>query len=498
MRLVPRLSLFFVGAMTIVLTVRSWIEIGRNTEAFEADMKRDHRVLGHALAAGVADAWRVGGEADARRLVETANTISSDTRIQWVPGEGSADRLELDTEEKLSLMTSDEIQHARAGRPGELVSVFHVHGGPEGQVGLLAIHESMAERDKVARENLVAALFSLAALIAASGVLTLLLNRWLVGSPVKALVDKARRVGAGDYGGVPVLSGNDELAELAREMSAMSESIAGAQTKLASETRARIDTLEQLRHADRLATVGQLAAGIAHELGTPLAVIKGHAQMIRSGEVAEGSAMDSAKVVEEQATRMTNIVRQLLDFARRRGPRGDDSALGAAVRRAVELLTPILQKKSVEVAIVADEELRVHVDPEGLQQVLTNLIVNAVHAMAKGGKLTISVDRVTATPPADLGPSPVECARVRVTDTGTGIDPKDLPRVFEPFFTTKEPGEGTGLGLAVVYGIVRDFEGWIEVESELSRGTTFVVYLPRIRGSVASLPAPVPEEAPGP
>lgn len=502
MRLVPRLSLFFVGAMTIVLSVRTWIEIGRNSESFEADMKRDHRVLGHALSAGVADAWRVGGPDDARRLVDTANSISSDTRIMWVPGEGSATRLELDETEKLLLMTRDEIQHVRLGAPGELVSVFHVHGGPDGQVGLLAIHESMAERDRFARDNLVSAAYSLFAMIAASAILTLLLNRWLVGAPVRALVDKARRVGAGDFEGAPVLRGDDELAELAREMNAMSERIAGAQVKLEAETRARIDTLQQLRHADRLATVGTLAAGIAHELGTPLAVVKGHAQMIRAKEVEGDKATESAKVVEDQAARMTHIVRQLLDFARRRGPRGDDSELGAAVRRCAELLAPMVQKKSVTVEVAAADEVRVQVDPEGLQQVLTNLMVNAIQAMPKGGTLTLTVDRATAQPPADVEKSakgPLECARVRVSDTGEGIDEKDLPHLFEPFYTTKEPGEGTGLGLAVVYGIVRDFDGWIEVESERGRGTTFTVYLPRIRESLAAIPSPdAPKEAPGP
>ena len=131
-----------------------------------------------------------------------------------------------------------------------------------------------------------------------------------------------------------------------------------------------------------------------------------------------------------------------------------------------------------------------------------NLCINAIQAMPKGGTLTLTVDRATAQPPADVEESakgPLECARVRVSDTGEGIDEKDLPHLFEPFYTTKEPGEGTGLGLAVVYGIVRDFDGWIEVESERGRGTTFTVYLPRIRESLAAIPSPdAPKEAPGP
>jgi signal transduction histidine kinase len=258
-------------------------------------------------------------------------------------------------------------------------------------------------------------------------------------------------------------------------MNAMSDALASALDKTAKETEARIKAVEQLRHAERLATVGRLAAGLAHELGTPLSIVSGHAQMIWGREVAGEAVVTSARAIDREADRMGRIVRQLLDFARRKGPEGSACNAIDVTSRCVALLRPMAEQYRVGTRLeVPREPLRAAIDEDSLQHVLTNLAVNAVQAMQNGGTLRVVLSRAPAR--QRPGDELVERVRIDVGDTGQGIAPEVLPHVFEPFFTTKQPGEGTGLGLAVVYGIVDDHRGWIEIDTG-KRGTTFSVFL---------------------
>jgi len=258
----------------------------------------------------------------------------------------------------------------------------------------------------------------------------------------------------------------------------MCEHLAETNQQLASATEARIATLEQLRHADRLKTVGQLASGVAHELGTPLNVIAGRAKMIAQRIVEGDDVLDNARIVAEQAARITTIIRQLLDFSRRRGPSLGAHDLRPIAARTAELLGSMARKRGVTLSVEKpDAALPAEVDPAQLQQVLTNLVLNGLQAMPEGGHLTIRVGRHHAVPPADLGGDAADFAAITVEDEGAGIAPENLTHIFEPFFTTKDVGEGTGLGLSVAWGIVRDHGGWIDVESEPGRGSRFTVLL---------------------
>jgi signal transduction histidine kinase len=264
-----------------------------------------------------------------------------------------------------------------------------------------------------------------------------------------------------------------------RERREMLDRLLEADARAQNESRLRLSTMEQLRHADRLSTVGTLAAGLAHELGTPLNVVLGRAKMIAAGEVTGDEAKGNARTVAEQAERMARIIRQLLDFARRRAPHGTVTDVRQTAEQTLALLTPMAKKASV--ALVrkgTDEPAKAKVDADQLQQVLTNLVVNGIHSMPRGGTLSVVVDRVRHLPPDYVSGHGEEWIRVAVRDEGTGIPPEALPHIFDPFFTTKGVGEGTGLGLSVAFGIVREHGGWIGVESEPGKGSCFRVYLP--------------------
>jgi two-component system, NtrC family, sensor kinase len=189
--------------------------------------------------------------------------------------------------------------------------------------------------------------------------------------------------------------------------------------------------------------------------------------------------VENARIIGEQAERMAGIVRQLLDFARQREPRKAATDAHRLVSQTLGMLEPLAAKRSVTLELESAHDLpTVEVDPAQIQQVVSNLVVNAVHATRGPGKVTIQVGVDGHRVPAELDGREREFLIIGVVDRGAGIDPSIRDRIFEPFFTTKDVGEGTGLGLSVAYGIVREHRGFIEVESNPGSGSRFSVYVP--------------------
>jgi signal transduction histidine kinase len=202
--------------------------------------------------------------------------------------------------------------------------------------------------------------------------------------------------------------------------------------------------------------------------------------MIVTGGQRPEETVETARIIAAQVDRMVRILRQLLDFARRGQSVKQAVELKAIAERTTSLLETLAHRHGIIIELsCARGETSVRADPPQVEQVLTNLIINGIQAM-DGGVLRVNVERLRETPPPDHGGSPGDFIRVEVRDEGSGIAPELLPRVFEPFFTTKPVGEGTGLGLSVAYGIVRDHGGWMSVSSEPGAGTVFSVHLPAV------------------
>jgi signal transduction histidine kinase len=320
-------------------------------------------------------------------------------------------------------------------------------------------------------------------LVALCAALSWLLGVRLIARPAKLVVEQARAIGRGELDQRLHLPARDELGELAAEMNQMCDRLQEARERVEVETQTRIAAVEQLRHADRLKTVGTLASGIAHELGTPINVVEGHAALLREDPTAGPAAKESAEVIGRQCKRMAAIIRQLLDFARRGGPRSMSSDPLEVARQTSSMVAPLARQQGIAVDVdgVADTKLAIAFG--ALQQVLANLYVNALHAMHEGGTLSVRVEPREAQAPGAAETRDYVALAVR--DTGVGMTPETRDRIFEPFFTTKDVGEGTGLGLAVAYAIVEDHGGFIDVESTPGRGSAFTVYLPR-EGSSAT------------
>lgn len=233
---------------------------------------------------------------------------------------------------------------------------------------------------------------------------------------------------------------------------------------------------QQLRQTERLAEVGTLAAGMAHEIGTPMNVILGRAeQLMRRAD--DETTRKALATITAQVERITKLMNQLLTFARRKPSERRPVNLGQTLDDCLEVLQERIRRARVTVQSQYDAMLDpayVHADPDQMSQVFLNLFINALHAMPEGGTLRIVVERIN------------DHVRAVVADTGHGIRQEDLPKIFQPFFTTKEAGKGTGLGLTVVHSIVQEHGGTIAVESEPGKGTTFTITLPASKEPEAS------------
>jgi signal transduction histidine kinase len=483
MRLVQKLSLAFMLGTSAILAANGYFRVRREVALFEADRVRDHDLIGRTLGAAVAAVWRSEGREQAMRLVDAANGGEGRVRIRWVwlgdPGEPAASAPRIDAADLARVAPGTTVTRIAPDGHGEDERFTYAVVRIDDRTGALELSERLdAERSYTLR-TIAETVRTTVVLAVVTALLSYLLGSFFVGRPVRALVDKARRIGRGDFRGPVRLRSRDELSELADEMNATGDALVAAHEHVARETAARIATLEQLRHADRLTTVGKLASGIAHEMGTPLNVVAARAEMIHAGEVTPDESREYAGIIVESTRKMTRIIRQLLEFARRRGPLKERRDIAVVAERTLELLRPLAQRQRVSLSLDAlAGPYDASIDAAQIEQALTNLVVNAVQAMADGGTVAVSLGREHAKPPVDHGGADGEWIVVRVRDAGQGIAPGDLAHVFEPFFTTKDVGRGTGLGLSVAYGIVQDHGGWIDVVSEPGRGSTFSFYLP--------------------
>jgi len=248
----------------------------------------------------------------------------------------------------------------------------------------------------------------------------------------------------------------------------------------------------QLQQQAQLAAVGQLAAGIAHDFNNIMAVIVLYSQMGLNSPDTTQRLNKYWEIVSQQAEQASDLIKQILDFSRRSVLERQILDLTAFLQKVVELLERTVPEHIALGLNYGPEQYTVFADPTRLQQIVMNLAINARDAMPAGGKLRLGLQHVIVEP-NDASPLPEmmpgKWVQLTITDTGTGIPPEVLPHIFEPFFTTKDVGKGTGLGLAQVYGIVKQHEGHIDVTTTAGMGTTFTIYLPALHSSSPETPA---------
>jgi signal transduction histidine kinase/CheY-like chemotaxis protein len=242
----------------------------------------------------------------------------------------------------------------------------------------------------------------------------------------------------------------------------------------------------RIQMQERLATVGQLAAGIAHDFNNIMAAILVYTDLLKRDLDLFPAARERLVIIQQQVQRAASLIRQILDFSRRSVMEQSTLDLLPFIKELDKLLARVLPETIRLDLTYQPEVYLVNADPTRLQQVFMNLAVNARDAMPNGGALCFELSRLSLQP-LDVPPTPYLPAGdwivITVTDTGSGISTEVMPHIFEPFFTTKPVGQGTGLGLAQAYGIIKQHGGYIDVRSRVGEGTSFIIYLP-------ALPAP--------
>ncbi len=290
----------------------------------------------------------------------------------------------------------------------------------------------------------------------------------VITRPIAELVEAHRRLAQGDMTTRVQAYGNGELAVLGRSFNSMVETLH--------------QTQQELLHKEKLASMGQLAAGVAHEINNPLGTILLFSDVMYKEAPEDDHRRDDLKMIINETTRCRNIVADLLNFARQQEVLAHETDVHALLEQAVEGVShqPVFER--VEIVRQFSLDLpTIQADPAQLQQVFVNLLNNAAEAMEEGGTITLATRPVNS-----------QWVEIKVSDTGCGIPEENLGKLFTPFFTTKALGKGTGLGLSIVYGIIKMHRGQIAVQSQVGQGTTFTVTLPvqLPKGQLASTSAP--------
>ena len=544
MRLAAKLVLVFLAAVMILTAATSALTVSRIYNQHEALAEE----LAERLRPTLLSAWQQDRYRGVEKLVRQVDETITMVEIRWVWFDAESDPYDA-TRPAVPVHLLREVTETRIttiswpDTTGQTLLHSYVPIVLEpSRRGGLEISESTERLDRQALAAILATLGTMGALAVLSAVFIIVVGVRMVGRPLDRLIEKTRRVGEGDFSTPVEVHGHDELSQLGRSLNEMCDQLAHQQQRLMAETASRVAAWQQLRHADRLKTVGRLAAGIAHELGTPLNVVSGRAGLIASGKLSSEEIQSSARTIKSEAERITTIIRQLLDFARPMQPQRCTVDVTGIVERTVDLMQTLADKRQVRLVVAAPPTRTwAQVDANQIQQVLTNLLMNAIQSMPGGGTVTIGLRQTRSARPSEIEsaltnssetlhhalarsanstrpavemtiatapPSttadherdvetsafvPAEPSNrsalssakaetdylcIDVIDQGSGIAAEHLEQIFEPFFTTKEVGEGTGLGLSIAYGIVQEHGGWIEVTSEVGHGSCFTIYLP--------------------
>jgi len=355
--------------------------------------------------------------------------------------------------------------------------------GVDGEISLIVLKSYDDATTFLDRLNrLLLGLFLVAAIVGA--VLVFLISDTFT-RPLASLVGGVQALEQGDFTYPLEADGGDEVAQVTRAFDGMRTTLQRNQTQ-------REELEGQLRQSQKMEAMGRLAGGVAHDFNNLLTVIKGHSDLLLDRMDPSEPLRGSSQQIAKAADRAAALTRQLLIFSRKQVLQPKVLDLNSTVAEMGKLLKRLV-REDIEFSFRPSDSLgRLKADPGQIEQVIMNLVVNSCDAMPNGGKLTIETYNLAASDEFARTRNPIRSGNyvvLAVTDTGCGMDTVTKAHIFEPFFTTKEAGKGTGLGLATVYGVVNQSNGYIWVDSEPGKGARFEIYLPRVDAPVETLHA---------
>jgi len=288
-----------------------------------------------------------------------------------------------------------------------------------------------------------------------------------IATPIRRLEKITKKVSQGDFSETIEVRGSDEIASLEVSFNQMEDMLQDAMASLEKTVEMLQEKQAQLVEAEKLASIGKLAAGIAHEINNPLTSVLTFSSLLLEQCPEDDPRHVRLKMIVKETTRARNIVRQVLNFAKEAPLRKEKTNLNRPIKEIADSLAAQGTFKDIELSLTIAENLPdIYIDPVQIGQVITNILMNAAHAITPPGKINIVTQAIG------------NFVEIIFTDTGSGIPEENIKKIFDPFFTTKDKTKGTGLGLAVSYGIIKKHGGDIEVRSTVNKGSTFIVRLP--------------------
>jgi two-component system, NtrC family, sensor kinase len=484
MKLSARLILLLTLSVSVVMVVASLITL-RQREVALLDAARDEaRVHAVTLQIALEEDYLTGRSLDAQRLINrlrentgvySAALFDAAGEIVAISNTLAPEEFRYQNEARQVIASGKGVEIVRSISGADYFSMVLPRQVQGRQVGAIEIVQSISfVKADIARARyyvlITACLLFVTILLVVAAV-----TRYSLAGPIHELLDGAVALGRGDLNyRVQVRSSAGELASLAREFNRMADSLTEQRLSARREAEERLALERKLRHSEQLAAVGRLAAGVAHEMGAPLQVIDGRAkQLLHHADAPTETRQRNLIIIRNQAERIARIVRQLLNLSRPHKLHFRKINLTPLVEETAELIETQAESAGVEIDVRCDDAM-IEADPELIQQVLLNIFRNAIQAMPQGGRLRVECMKDAAVKDGR------NFTALRVSDTGIGIEPENLPKLFDPFFTTKEVGQGTGLGLPISIRIVEEHEGWIEAANGAGAGAVFTIYLPQV------------------
>ena len=366
----------------------------------------------------------------------------------------------------------------------------HAAAADQAVLGVLDIVSPLSQIDQAIRDTTVRTVgLALGFVILAALLVSVLVQR-IVYRPLEDLKVGSERLAEGDLEHpIPVRS-DDELGQLAGSFNSMMRRLRESRAELQDWGRTLEQKVEDATHelqiaqaeaarGEKLASVGLLAAGIAHELNNPLTGVLTFSHLVRKQLPDDSPQAEDLDLVIQETKRCATIIRRLLDFAREKAPEKKYSDINLMIEETTHLIAQSAQVADIDIILQLDETLpTVWVDEDLLKQVIMNMLVNAQHAIDGGGRITVRTSVWQESPDGGEGGDSKPMAMISIADSGCGISEENLQRIFDPFFTTKGVGKGTGLGLSVSHGTIKAHGGSVEVESTVGEGTEFRIYVP--------------------
>ncbi len=348
--------------------------------------------------------------------------------------------------------------------------------------GAFEVSRSTGHLDEARNADLQRTLALMAIIIGFTLLAIVVMTRSLITRPIGKLVAGIDDVARGDLSHVILTERDDEIGTLGTRFTDMTTSLRESRAETERQNQARLQLEQHVSQTEKLATIGQIAAEIAHEVGTPLNVIAGRARSLGKKAGDAEAVEKNAQIIAEQTARITRIIQRLLDFTRRTV--GPSETTAVSMNEVALSIMEFLENKFAASRIRsvlqrADALPRVRGEPDRLQQVLLNLVLNAIEAMPGGGTLRVETSVVHRRRPGLEREAEQRYVVVSVTDSGPGVPAEIRDKIFEPFYTSKQGEGGSGLGLAVCFGIIKEHDGWIEIDDRADTpGAVFRVFLP--------------------